>query len=79
MATSNQRVLRLTFENAAGSAVSITLPEPKDNLPAADIQAAMDLVISRNVFVTAGGDITGKRDIRIIDTTTNDLYDAPTA
>ncbi|RNC62806.1 MAG: hypothetical protein AWM53_01906 [Candidatus Dichloromethanomonas elyunquensis] len=79
MATSTQKVLRLTFQNTSGSATSITLPEPKENLPAADIQTAMDLVISKNIFATTGGDLTAKRDIRIIDTTTDDLYDAPTA
>ncbi|NLI93396.1 MAG: DUF2922 domain-containing protein [Peptococcaceae bacterium] len=79
MATTTQKILRLTFETASGGTTSITLPEPKENLPAADIQAAMDLVISKNIFTSAGGDLTGKRDIKIIDTTTDDLYDAPTA
>lgn len=79
MATSTKKILRLTFENAAGNATSITLPEPREDVLAADIETAMDLVISKNIFTTAGGDLTGKRDIKIIDTTTDDLFDAPTA
>lgn len=76
MATSTKKILRLTFRNASGSTSSITLPEPREDLAAADIQAAMDLVISKNIFTTAGGDLTGIRDMKIIDTTVEDLYEA---
>jgi hypothetical protein len=79
MATSTSKVLRITFENAGGSAVSITLPEPREDLVGSDIEAAMDLIIAKNIFTSAGGDLTAKRDIKIIDTTTNDLYDPPSA
>jgi hypothetical protein len=79
MSTTTSKVLRLTFENAAGNAFSITLPEPQEDLTAAEIESAMELVIAKNIFSTAGGDLTAKRDIKIIDTTTNDLYDPPTA
>ena len=37
----------------------------------------MDLVIARNIFSSSGGDLVSKQDIRIIDSTTNDLYDPP--
>lgn len=79
MATTTSKVLRLTFENAGGSAFSITLPEPREDLTTTEIEAAMDLIIDRNIFSTSGGDLTAKRDIKIVDTTTNDLYDPPTA
>ncbi|MEL7656503.1 MAG: DUF2922 family protein, partial [Bacillota bacterium] len=32
-------------------------------------------VLSRNVFLSPGGTLTGIRDIKVIDTTTNDLFD----
>jgi hypothetical protein len=35
----------------------------------------MDLIIARNIFTSTGGDLVAKQDARIIDTTTNDLYD----
>ena len=49
----------------------------RDDVTAAEIEAAMDLVIARNIFSSSGGDLVSKQDIRIIDSTTNDLYDPP--
>ncbi|MFZ3131292.1 MAG: DUF2922 domain-containing protein [Desulfosporosinus sp.] len=78
MATT-KKVLRMTFNNALGSAVSFTLPEPKVDLTAVQIEAVMDQMITRNIFLTSGGALVSKRDIKIIDTTTDDLYDIPIA
>jgi len=77
MASSSKKVLRMTFNNALGSAVSITLPEPKENLTAVQIEAVMDQIIAKNIFLTSGGALVSKRDVKIVDTTTNDLYDVP--
>lgn len=75
MAVTTKKVLRITFDNALGSAVSFTLPEPKEDLTGAQIEAVMDQIIAKNIFLTAGGELVSKRDIKIVDTTTNDLYD----
>jgi uncharacterized protein YggL (DUF469 family) len=77
MASVSKKVLRITFNNAAGSAVSFTLPEPKADLTAAQVEAVMDQIITKNIFVTSGGALVSKRDIKLIDTTTDDLYDVP--
>ncbi|MHB8986735.1 MAG: DUF2922 domain-containing protein, partial [Eubacteriales bacterium] len=37
----------------------------------AEIGAAMELVIAKNVFTSAGGDLVSKQDIRLIGTTKN--------
>lgn len=79
MATTSKKVLRMTFTNAQGGAVSITLPDPKVGITAAEIEAAMDLIIAKNIFTGGGGAWVAKRDIKIIDTTTDDLYDNPVA
>lgn len=75
MASTTKRILRMTFNNTAGKAVTITLPQPKPALTAAEIEAVMDQIIARNIFVTSGGDLVSKRDVKIIDSTTDDLYD----
>lgn len=75
MAVTTSKVLRMSFNNALGSAVNITLPDPKADLTAAQIEAVMDQIIAKNIFTGTGGDLVAKRDIRIIDTTTNDLYE----
>lgn len=76
MASTSKKVLRMTFNNALGIAVSFTLPEPKAALTAVQVEAVMDQIIAKNIFLTTGGALVSKRDIRIIDTTTNDLFKA---
>lgn len=76
MATTTQ-TLRMTFRNQAGNNVTISLDNPRDNLTAAEVEAAMDLIIARNIFTSSGGDLTDKQDIRVIDTSVNDLYNPP--
>jgi len=75
MAIVTRKVLRMTFNNASGKAVTITLPQPKMGLTAAEIEAVMDQIIMKNIFLTSGGELTSKRDIKIVDTSTDDLYD----
>jgi len=65
----------MVFRNQEGKNVTITLGNPKENLTAAEIETAMDLVVARNIFASAGGDIVAKQDIRVISNTTNDMYD----
>ena len=77
MATMTKRVLRMTFNDSLGGATSITLPEPKAALTGVEIEAVMDQIIAKDVFVGAGGSLISKKDIKIIGTTTDDLYDAP--
>ncbi|WP_434509815.1 DUF2922 domain-containing protein [Desulfitobacterium sp. AusDCA] len=75
MAVTTNKVLRLTFTTAGGKTYSITIPDPREDLQKAE--AVMDTIIQKNIFLTSSGALTGKRDIRVIDTTTNDLYDPP--
>lgn len=74
MAT-NTKTLRLVFRNQEGKNVTISLGNPRSDVTSAEIEAAMDLVIARNIFTSSGGDLVSKQDIRLIDSTTNDLYD----
>ncbi|HOV80645.1 MAG TPA: DUF2922 domain-containing protein [Bacillota bacterium] len=76
MATTVQ-TLRMVFRNQAGRNVTISLDNPREGLTAAEVEAAMDLVIARNIFTSSGGDLVSKQDIRVVDSTTNDLYNPP--
>lgn len=71
------KTLRMIFSSQAGRSVTLTLDNPRADVTAAEIEAAMDLVIARNIFNSSGGDLVTKQDIKIIDSTTNDLYDPP--
>ena len=70
-----KKVIRLTFGAQDGASMSITLDNPRIGLTKAEIEGAMDAVISANIFAAAGGDLLAKKDAKIIDTTTNDMYD----
>lgn len=76
MATTT-KTLRMVFSNQADRNVTISLDNPRSDLTAAEVETAMDLVIARNIFTSTGGDLVTKKDIKIIDSTTDDLYDPP--
>lgn len=69
--------LRMSFKNEAGKTVSISLANPKEELTAAEVEAAMDLIIAKNILTTSGGDLVSKYDAKIISTDTTDLYTPP--
>ena len=75
MAVTNNQVLRMVFANQAGGNVTINLDNPIENLAAAEITAVMDTIIAKNIFTSTGGDLVSKKDAKIIDTASNDLYE----
>jgi len=78
MAVTTSRVLRLTFTTAGGKTFVVSIPNPKVDLQQAEAVAAMDSIITSDLFLTSSGALTGIRDIRVVDTTTNDLFDPQT-
>jgi hypothetical protein len=75
MPVTTSRTLRMVFRSQGGTSMTISLDNPRSNVTAAEIEAAMDTIISKNIFNTTGGDLASKYDIKIVDKTTNDLYD----
>ncbi len=82
--TTSYKRLYMTFKNASGKKVNITLDNPKTfadgdyaSLDAQDsaIEGVMDNIISRNIFTTAGGDLTEKVDARIVTYESQDAMD----
>lgn len=47
----------------------------KNNIDQAEALAVMNTIVASNIFFTPSGALTGVRDVKIIDTTTSDLYD----
>jgi hypothetical protein len=72
IATSN--VLRLVFTTNGGSSFTITLSNPREDLTSEEVADVMDLLIEKNIFLTPSGEVNSIRDIKIVDTTTKDLY-----
>ena len=70
------QTLQMRFLTQIGNRVSISLDNPKDTLTEAEVTAAMDQIIAKNVFVTSGGDLVGKDSAQIVDRTVNVIYEA---
>lgn len=75
MAKTTSQVVRLSFATEGGKTFTITIPNPREDLNQADVLNVMNTIISENVFLTANGALTGLRDVKIINTITEDLYD----
>ncbi|NLJ56377.1 MAG: DUF2922 domain-containing protein [Firmicutes bacterium] len=55
-----EETLRLVFRNATGKTVTKTIKDPSENLAAEDVEEAMDLIISTDVFDSTGGSLVEK-------------------
>ncbi|MEL7655503.1 MAG: DUF2922 domain-containing protein [Bacillota bacterium] len=75
MAIINKKVLRLTFNTTGGKTFALSLDDPRPDLTKTEIEAAMETMIQKNIFLSASGELTSIRDIRIVGTTTDDMYD----
>lgn len=71
------KTLRMSFKNEEGRTVSISLDNPREDLTAAEVVTVMDLLISKNIFTSSGGDLVSKQDALLIDRTTTDLFTPP--
>lgn len=67
--------LVMTFANADGKKISISVQDPKDNLTEEEIKDTMDLIIAKNIFAPDGLDLVSSVEAKIVvtDTTPYDL------
>jgi hypothetical protein len=65
--------LDLVFRNAAGKKVTLNIEEPKAGITKAEIDAAMAVVVTNNIFATSGGDIVEAVEGRLRTTTLNTI------
>lgn len=79
MATTTTKVIRLSFATEGGKTFTITIPDPREDVNQADVMTVMNTIVSSDIFLTTSGALTGIRDVKIIGTVTNDLYDPPQA
>ena len=79
MATTTNKTVRLTFTTSAGKAFSLNIPNPRQDLTAAEAMDVMNGLITSGIFSTASGSLSSVKDLKVIDTTIDDLYDPPQA
>lgn len=52
-----EKTLQMVFQNQVGNNTSINISQVKDELTDEEVRALMQLIISKNIFDTSGGDL----------------------
>lgn len=65
------KTLEMTFRDVMGKNVMINIPNPQDGLTLAQVDAVMQDIIAKNIFVTTSGDLVDvvEAKIRVVDVT----------
>jgi hypothetical protein len=66
--------LLMTFSTAGGKKVSLFITDPREDLTEAEIKAAMDLIVAKNIFAPNGEDLSAVVEAKIVQTETTE-YD----
>ena len=66
--------LLMTFSTEGGRKVSLFITDPREDLTEAEIKAAMDLIVAKNIFAPNGEDLTTAVEAKIVQTETTE-YD----
>jgi hypothetical protein len=61
-----EKTLQMVFLNNAGKNVSINITGIKDNVTAAEIKTVMDLIITKNILNSTGGDLKSSMSANIV-------------
>jgi hypothetical protein len=67
------RALVMTFINQLGSRATVTLPSVTVALNELEVSAAMDSIVSSNIFESAGGDLIAKHSAQITERNITEL------
>lgn len=68
------KVLQMIFKNSAGKKITLSIEDPKDALTEAEIKAAMDVIIQKNIFKKNNYDLIEAVEAKIVTTGTT-VYD----
>ena len=59
------KTLQMVFLNSAGKETIISVADPKDDLTLAQVQAVMQDIIDKSIFVVKGNTLAGQVEARI--------------
>jgi hypothetical protein len=65
--------LLMSFRNADGNRVSLSIDDPRADVTDAEVKAAMQMVLDENIFDSNGGALVQIVDATIVETTKTDL------
>lgn len=61
------KTLELQFLNVEGKTVKVNVDSPIEPVDPVAISAAMDSILTANIFVTSGGEFVSKKGARIVE------------
>lgn len=67
------RTLVMNFLNEEGKKVAIRVNNVNEAVTEAEVSAAMDAIISKNIFASSGGDLKIKDSAELTDKTSTEL------
>ncbi|KZL89740.1 DUF2922 domain-containing protein [Clostridium magnum] len=67
------KALVMNFLNEGGQKVAVRVNNVKENSTEAEVGAAMDVIINKNIFSSTGGDLKYKDSAEIVDKTSTEL------
>jgi len=65
--------LSMTFINEEGAKANVSLSGIRDDLTQAEVSAAMDVIIAKNIFQTGGCNLVAKHSAQITERTVTAL------
>lgn len=65
--------LVMSFMNEEGKKASVTLNEVRDDVTDAEVSAAMDTIVAKNIFQSTGGDLKVKDSAQLVERTVGKL------
>ena len=68
-----ERVLNMKFIDADGGNFNLSIKDVKDAVEDIVISAAMDNIITNNIFVSKGGELVSKSEAQVIVKETTDV------
>ncbi|MGI6143473.1 MAG: DUF2922 domain-containing protein [bacterium] len=71
-----ENTLYLTFSNEAGRRQSLTVPDPREDLNPAEVEAVMQLIIEKNIFTGSGGNLVAPVEAKVVGRTEEIIYTA---
>jgi hypothetical protein len=67
------KTLQLQFLNQENKTVTISIDNPIEPVDTVALNAAMDSILTANVFTSAGGDLISKKGARVVERNVADV------
>ena len=67
------KTLVMNFLNEEGKKTAVRVNNVKEDITAAEVSAAMDVIIAKNIFASTGGDLKFKDSAELTDKNSTEL------